>query len=235
MSGKRSKDYKAVFNAVLDILPVEPDVSSFVVDFEAGLWKALRSVFNDPVIHGCAYHFTQALWRKVQELGLQTLYCKRDKVYKIVKQVLALQFLPHEDIREAFHELSNKVGVIGPIREFMNYVNETWLQHNVWKVDNWSVFGRSIRTNNDVEGWHHKLKRSAKKGNLPFYLLISLLYSEAKEIPNQVKLVREGKLKRYQRNRVKEIQGRINEVWKEYNDRKITTGQLLKKCAYIYV
>lgn len=126
MSGKRSKDYKAVLNAVLEILPAEPNVSSFVVDFEAGLWKALRSVFDDPVIHGCAYHFTQALWRKVQELGLQTLYCKRDNVYKIVKKVLALQFLPHEDIREAFHELSGKVGVIRPVREFMDYVNETW-------------------------------------------------------------------------------------------------------------
>lgn len=235
MSGKRLKDYKAVFKAILEILPAEPNVSSFVVDFEAGIWKALRSVFNDPVIHGCAYHFTQALWRKVQELGLQTLYCKRDSVYKVVKKVLALQFLPHEDIREAFYELSSKVGVVGPVREFFNYVDETWLHHNVWTVENWSVFGRSIRTNNDVEGWHHKLNRSAKKGNLPFYLLISLLYSEAKEIPNHIKLVKEGKLKRYQRNRVKEIQGRIIQVWKEYNDKNITTGQLLKKCAYIYV
>ena len=117
----------------------------------------------------------------------------------------------------------------------MDYVNETWLQHKVWKVENWSVFGHSIRTNNDVEGWHHKLNKSAKKGNLPFYLLINLLYLEAKEIPNQVKLVKGGKLKRRQRKQVKEIQGRIMGVWKDYNERKITTGQLLKKCAHIYV
>lgn len=235
MSGKRSKDYTAVLKAVTEILPATPSVSSFVVDFEAGLWKGIRSIFNDPMIKGCAYHFTQALWRKVQELGLQTLYCRRDNVYKIVKKVLALPFLPHEDIEEAFCELSGKVGVIGPVREFMDYVRETWLTHRIWKVENWSVFGRSIRTNNDVEGWHHKLNKSAKKGNLPFYLLINLLYLEAKEIPNQVKLVKEGKLKRRQRKQVKEIQGRIMGVWNDYNERKITTSQLLKKCAYIYV
>ena len=41
MSGKRSKDYIAVLKAVIEILPAVPSVSSFVVDFEAGLWKAL--------------------------------------------------------------------------------------------------------------------------------------------------------------------------------------------------
>ncbi|KAK4320523.1 hypothetical protein Pmani_008626 [Petrolisthes manimaculis] len=211
-----------------------PNVSSFVIDFEAGLWKALRSVFDDPVIYGCAFHFGQALWRKVQELGLQTSYSKRDSVYKLVRKVFALPFLPHDDIKETFDELSCKVGVIGPVREFMDYVDQTWLQSPVWKTENWSVFGRSIRTNNDVEGWHHKLNRRAKKGNLPFYLLISLLYSEANEIPNQVQLVKEGKLKRYQRKQVRKLQGRLMKQWEDYNEKKITTGQLLKKCSGIY-
>lgn len=234
MSGQKSKDYKAVLTAILDLLPAAPNVSSFVIDFEAGLWKALRSVFDDPVIYGCAFHFGQALWRKVQELGLQTSYSKRDSVYKLVRKVFALPFLPHDDIKETFDELSCKVGVIGPVREFMDYVDQTWLQSPVWKTENWSVFGRSIRTNNDVEGWHHKLNRRAKKGNLPFYLLISLLYSEAKEIPNQVQLVKEGKLKRYQRKQVRKLQGRLMKQWEDYNEKKITTGQLLKKCSGIY-
>ncbi|KAK4288761.1 hypothetical protein Pmani_038232 [Petrolisthes manimaculis] len=190
MSGQKSKDYKAVLTAILDLLPAAPNVSSFVIDFEAGLWKALRSVFDDPVIYGCAFHFGEALWRKV--------------------------------------------GVIGPVREFMDYVDQTWLQSPVWKTENWSVFGRSIRTNNDVEGWHPKLNRRAKKGNLPFYLLISLLYSEANEIPNQVQLVKEGKLKRYQRKQVRKLQGRLMKQWEDYNEKKITTGQLLKKCSGIY-
>lgn len=56
-----------VFKAVVDILP-STNVTSFVADFEVGIWQAL---FDDPEIHGCAFHFGQALWRKVQEKGLQ--------------------------------------------------------------------------------------------------------------------------------------------------------------------
>ena len=59
-----------VFQAVLDLLPVVPAVKSFVVDFECGLWRSLQSIFTIPEIHGCAFHWGQAVWRKVQEFGL---------------------------------------------------------------------------------------------------------------------------------------------------------------------
>ena len=40
---------------------------------------------------------------------------------------------------------------------------------------------KSIRTNNDIEGWHLGLnRRAAGKSQLPLYLLISLLYREAR-------------------------------------------------------
>lgn len=61
-----------------------PVVERFVADFESGLWQALRSVFDSPVIQGCAFHWGQAVWRKVQDLGLKVrillyiiLYFKR--------------------------------------------------------------------------------------------------------------------------------------------------------------
>ena len=81
-------------------------------------------MFDGPVIHGCAFHFFQALWQKVPELGLQTLYCKRDSAYKLLK-VFALPFLPYEDIKETFDKLSGKAGLIGPVREFMDYADQT--------------------------------------------------------------------------------------------------------------
>ncbi|KAH3869882.1 hypothetical protein DPMN_033055 [Dreissena polymorpha] len=60
----------------------------------------------------------------------------------------------------------------------------------LWPIDSCCVFGRSIRTNNDCEGWHHRLNRRAKKGNLPFCLLLQLLCKEAKLLNTQVRLVR---------------------------------------------
>ncbi|KAK4327568.1 hypothetical protein Pmani_001975 [Petrolisthes manimaculis] len=58
--------------------------------------------------------------------------------------------------------------------------------------------------------------------------------TEANEIPNQVQLVKEGKLKRYQRKQVRKLQGRLMKQWEDYNEKKITTGQLLKKCSGDY-
>ena len=71
------------------------------------------------------------------------------------------------------------------------------------------MFGRSVRRNNGVEGWHNILNRRTKKGNLPFYRLLFLLYSDAYEILTQVKLVKERKLRRHQEKYSKRVQGRL--------------------------
>lgn len=58
----------------MDHLPREPSVKTFMVDFEAGLWKALRKVFPRESITGCAFHWSKAVFAKVQNLGLQVGY-----------------------------------------------------------------------------------------------------------------------------------------------------------------
>ncbi|KAL5011914.1 hypothetical protein ScPMuIL_010465 [Solemya velum] len=194
MSGKNKKDYKRVFQAIRQQLPTTPAVTSFVVDFESAIWQALRAVFDDPVIHGCAFHWGQAVWRKVQEKGLQTAYNERDSVYKFLRKVFALPLLPAEHILPTFTKLEEKA-TNDRIKDVMTYIKETWITSTVWTIPSWSVFGQHIRTNNDVEGWHNRLNQKAKKGNLQFYLLLTLLYQEARQLPGQMKMVSEGKLK----------------------------------------
>lgn len=211
----------------------EPKVTTFVVDFEAGLWQALRQVFTDPEIKGCAFHFGQALWRKCQEIGLRTAYESRDQVHKLLRKTFALPLLPPADIRPAFARIKEK-GRSEQLAPFFAYVENTWLTNNVWAVDNWSVYGRSVRTNNDVEGWHNRLNRRAKKGNLSFYLLITLLFDEAKEVPMQCKLIKEKKLKRHQSKQTRATQGRLCAAWDRYGKKEISTSELLNECCRLY-
>ena len=86
------------------------------------------------------------------------------------------------------------------------------------------MFGRSVRTNNDVEVWHNRLNRRTKKGNLPFCCLLSLLYSDACEIPTlvHVKLAKEGKLRRHQEKYSKCVQGRLVKLCEKYNNNEIS-------------
>jgi hypothetical protein len=113
-------------------------------------------------------------------------------------------------------------------------IEDTWMTSTVWTVPTWSVFNQSIRTNNDVEGWHHKLNRKARKGNIQFYLLITLMYSEAKRLPTQMKMISERKLKRYRRKRSRTVQSQLFQVWEKYNSNQVSAHHLLKKCGAIY-
>jgi hypothetical protein len=114
----------------VNTLLTEPKVTTFVVDFEAGLWQALRQVFTDPEIKGCAFHFGQALWRKCQEIGLRTAYESREGVHKLLRKTFALPLLPPADIRPAFARIKEK-GRSEQLAPFFAYVENTWLTNNV--------------------------------------------------------------------------------------------------------
>ncbi|KAJ8315364.1 hypothetical protein KUTeg_007514 [Tegillarca granosa] len=67
MPRKRKKDYKQVFARIFELMPSPPVTELLVGDFEEGMWRAAKSVLRG----GCAFHWGQAVWRHVQELGLQ--------------------------------------------------------------------------------------------------------------------------------------------------------------------
>lgn len=168
-------------------------------------------------------------------LAFKVAYASRDSVHTLLRKVFALPLLPADDIRPAFEELLGKVAPdADAMVSFFDYLDNTWMTNEVWPIDSWSVYGRSIRTNNDVEGWHNRLNRRAKKGNLSFYMLVTLLFDESRDIPLQCKLVKESKLRRYQKKSTKMIQSRLMKIWEEYGEHVITTSELLKKCSRIY-
>jgi len=72
---------------LLASLSTEPQVTGFMVDFESVIWKALKTVFADIAIRGCVFHMTQAIWRKVQERGLQTAYGRDRRLHTLIRQV----------------------------------------------------------------------------------------------------------------------------------------------------
>jgi len=44
-------------------------VTTVVVDFEAAMWTAVQRVMPNVHLRGCFFHYAQAVWRKIQDLG----------------------------------------------------------------------------------------------------------------------------------------------------------------------
>ncbi|XP_053380312.1 uncharacterized protein LOC128548830 [Mercenaria mercenaria] len=87
-------------------------------------------------------------------------YEQNGSVYNLLRKVFALPFLPADDIADAFQKLSEKVDASAVrLTAYFNYVRETWITNTMWPFPSISVYGRSIRTNNDVEGWHNRIRK----------------------------------------------------------------------------
>ena len=52
------------------MLPISWMPDRVVTDFEVAAMNAIRAELPAVRVNGCYFHFTQSLWRKIQELGL---------------------------------------------------------------------------------------------------------------------------------------------------------------------
>ncbi|KAJ8309072.1 hypothetical protein KUTeg_013946 [Tegillarca granosa] len=114
---------------------------------------------------------------------LQAQYKQHDSVYKFIRKLTTLCYLPQEQIQTAFNCLANTVD-----KENAPKLQEL---NSVWPIASWTVFIRATRTNNDVEGWHHRLNTDPKagSGNMGIYTIFSLLFEEASLIPINITLI----------------------------------------------
>lgn len=77
-----------------------------MVDFEMAAIKSVQSHFENAEIHGCFFHFSQSIWRHVQQLGLAKIYSENGDFAVEVRMLLSLAFVPVDSVVEAYQELA---------------------------------------------------------------------------------------------------------------------------------
>ncbi|WAR21691.1 hypothetical protein MAR_015665 [Mya arenaria] len=177
MSRRRKNDYEAVvLRKIVELMDVVPVVEAFAMDIEAGLWQAFQEVFPRSKLHGCGFHWAQVIQRRVQAVWLHATYERREGDHQYVRKVLALPFLALGDIPRAFRKLKDcSDGSSEQLRELFHYVSDQWIDNSMWSPDEWSVYRKNVRTNNDTEGkWHLRMNARAGRGKLKFYILLGL-------------------------------------------------------------
>ena len=122
---------------------------------------------------GCFFHFSQAVMRAVQRLGLSTKY-GNDHAFRLrIGKARALAFLPVVDVLSGWYDF---VGEFEPDeRCFVDYMHKVWIGEPAsnrrrakapdFALDMWNVHDRALEkkmlTNNNAEAfhrWHKQLQ-----------------------------------------------------------------------------
>ncbi|CAF0758007.1 unnamed protein product [Didymodactylos carnosus] len=162
-NGKSKKKYSKLLRCLKDkafalMMLFTPD--KIVLDFETGLVPAIQDEFPLSEIIGCNFHFNQALYRNLQNLGLQQEYVDDEAVRKYFRMISGIPFLPTHLVQSTYDEVvdSTPLRIRHKMQPFYHYFSNTWL-NGQYAIEVWNVYGQDRRTNNDVESWHSKLSR----------------------------------------------------------------------------
>lgn len=152
---KRKKTYELIFKKLHEkVDKYEPKYIN--TDFEIGAINAAKKYFIQSNYHGCYFHLGQCVWRHVQELGMQMKYVNDVEFALNVRQILALAFVPSEDIPIKFDEMckfdfwkyNEKNEFNNEKQQLINYFEDTYIggvtrnrrRHVEFPPSMWSVY-----------------------------------------------------------------------------------------------
>ena len=107
---------------------------------------------------GCYYHYSQAIWRKVQALGLQELYRSEDGILKcFVQKTATTCFVPPSFVWVAWQGVQRDAAPeLDDINDIVYYFDRTWI-NNLFRLQqrNYYNYDRltTITSKTGTPGW----------------------------------------------------------------------------------
>ncbi len=71
--------------------------------------NAFSRLFPNATIKGCFFHFSNAIFRRIQQVGLKTDYQENHDLQLRLKMIAAIAFVPLHDVSRAFDQLQMHV------------------------------------------------------------------------------------------------------------------------------
>ena len=206
--------------------------STIIVDFEVAVHNVVRSVFPNSTLHGCLFHYGQALYRKLQEVCLSSnRHSDHDAIMKWFRLFIGVAFVPSAQVTTAFalikeHYTPN----CRWCKEFNLYFFDIWLTGS-YPVPIWNQFGAEVpRTNNDCEGYNSRLAKRALKPHLNVYELILLFRDEQLNKEAYVLQIEGGQQPAKRRRRCDHVDSKLYEDGLEYITCELNFHSYLSAC-----
>ena len=162
MTSRKQDLYTAVLEEIKVSFGENFRPTSAVCDYEKAIENALIFNFPDMEVRGCAFHYSNDVYKHMKTLRLVPLYLRDSAFRQWARLVMGLPLLPAEHIVDVYKQELEKqtfdcvATVATSIRKLKAYVNRHWLQRvGAVKL---SVFSSSRRTNNETESYHRWLR-----------------------------------------------------------------------------
>lgn len=205
-----------------------------MTDFECGLRQAIFQEFPNARHRGCYFHYTQAIIREVQRLGLMPLYRENRDFHSIVRQLLSLGFLPILRVELAFEELvtraSTSNSLIDSSLKLLIYYRNYWIE--TVGVHMYNVHNEIHRTNNALESWHSRFNKVVGRHHPNIYMLFQFLIQEQVQTENHVGNIEMGLSVNYTPEKTKRINKQILLLVNRFDSGKMDEVSFLKCIGY---
>ncbi|XP_048258319.1 uncharacterized protein LOC125383665 [Haliotis rufescens] len=138
---------------------------------------AVKVVFLTADVKGCFFHYCQAIWRKVQDLGLAVAYREDPEVCKWIRRAAGLPLLPQNKIQDTWIDVMDNTPDVLRAVAFNDYIVTTWVDHGArFPLPLWNHHGiTGPRTNNSLEGFHNRLNRGLPHQHPNIYRFVEVV------------------------------------------------------------
>ena len=169
LTGKTSNHYVCLLSAIKERCKKIGKAFNpcFVLsDYEKGFISAVSQCLPSATHYGCYFHFTQAVYRRVQLYGLSRVYRFKENVRFLIRQLFCLPYLPKSLVVETFEKLiaSNEIVKMKlkypKLQDLIDYVKRVWV-NGFYPIAIRNIFERDcdLRASNIAESWNSKYNR----------------------------------------------------------------------------
>jgi hypothetical protein len=187
------------------------------VDFEIATIKAIENLFPNCIVKGCLFHFTRAIWRKVQNLGLARFYNTDIRVRKLIHRIMRLALLPIEKFQEVWDLIFEDCPE--NCKDLLDYFVTTWFDefNALFHREIWNQFGNlEARTNNHIEGWHNSFNKKVNESHPSVYRLINFIRNDQEDNTKNIIQLSQGISLSRKRTNYAKINQQIINLWMRF-------------------
>ena len=149
-------------------------------------------------------------------------------IFRMVRKLVAVGFLPIIVVRPAFARLeADPIVVQHPaLADLLDYYKKTWLDGD-FPMCMWNVHADETRTNNAIEGWHHRLNGRIARAHPNTHQLVATIKEEQAATDMTIRHADQGMAPPRRRRVYRELQARLDRLLDQYQQGGLTTDQYL--------